>query len=254
MSYTLKNHKMIAFEVTDKCDMKHLHPECPINAQNYNMRHGPLDEERICKAIEEANALGFKGYIEFHYYCEPLLEKEMILNIIKRNKKNKFNLITNGRLLSRNIEENKFLKDFSIIIISCYDMEYMPFYEGLKKQYKNITISKEDKLDNRLEFYNHPKHDTATICGRPFFELPIDHYGDVRLCCFDWKRTCVIGNINETSLTEVVNGDVYQKILQRVMDQDKSELPFACRCCDQNSTEESVMFLNRLRLQNTKGE
>ena len=229
--YDLSEHKCISFEVTDDCNMKNVHHKCPIHHQQYDTSYGKLNEEKICLSIEEANRLNFKGYIEFHHYNEPLLNKEMILNIMQRNKKNRFILITNGLLLSRNISENEFLKQFSLVTISCYYPNLHPFFEQLKKTYGNIIIST-SPLDDRLAFYDYPERTDIAICPRVFFELPIDHYGNVRLCCFDWQNKYKIGNINKSSLREVVESDLYQNILHESKNKMISDKWIPCRHCE----------------------
>lgn len=37
-------------------------------------------------------------------------------------------------------------------------------------------------------------------CMRPVWEIPIDYYGNIHLCCRHWKESYKIGNIKKDKL------------------------------------------------------
>jgi sulfatase maturation enzyme AslB (radical SAM superfamily) len=60
----------------------------------------------------------------------------------------------------------------------------------------------------------------AYYCTIPFWRAWILWNGDMVLCCVDWERTQVFGNIHEQSIKEIWNGEGYRKYRQRMMDRD----------------------------------
>lgn len=212
----LSKHTMLSFEISDDCNIKKLHKKCPIHYQHYEKSFGKLTVDKICRSIDEANRLNFHGYIEFHHYNEPLMAKQDMLSIMEQKRKNRYVLITNGLLLSENMADNSFLNQFELVMITCYLPSKRDFYDQIKNTYPHVMMAG-GGLDDRLTNYEKPWKEQLPLCKRPYFELPIDHFGNVRLCCFDWKNTVAIGNINETSLTEVVTGKRYQNILSQCL-------------------------------------
>ncbi len=57
--------------------------------------------------------------------------------------------------------------------------------------------------------------------------------GSVILCCFDYNRDTAIGNINESSLEEILNGDRLRFIQSAHKEKRLFETELACKYCDQ---------------------
>ena len=55
--------------------------------------------------------------------------------------------------------------------------------------------------------------------------------GDVLLCCVDWWRTEVMGNLKEQSLQEIWTSERMQEIRRGHAEKDASVLPQICRDC-----------------------
>ena len=55
--------------------------------------------------------------------------------------------------------------------------------------------------------------------------------GDVCFCCHDWRREYLMGNLNENSLIEIVNGEQYKRIRDMVDGVAASDDNFLCRKC-----------------------
>lgn len=118
-----------------------------------------------------AKKLNFDGYVAFHYYNEPLLYIDKILEIINHAPNNKYLLWTNGLLLDRITENNKFLSLFEYICITCYDLKNMPFFLRIKDIYKKVEIF-DWELDDRLHAYDR-QYCNKISCKRILFEIPM---------------------------------------------------------------------------------
>lgn len=229
----LSQTSILSFEIGDDCNLKKCHDKCPINYRKYVNDKKSIDVDLIVKSIKEAQDLNFNGYIAFHNYNEPLLHKNKLLEVIKRTRNGKFLLWTNGLLLDRNdMKKNEFLKKFNLICITCYDEKDRSFFEQIKQWHGAVEIY-DWELDDRQDAYIRDYHNEIG-CKRPLFELPIDFHGNVHLCCFDWNTTFEIGNITQNTLTEIVNSDVYQKLLKDTKHKllNVDDCPEICKRCN----------------------
>jgi MoaA/NifB/PqqE/SkfB family radical SAM enzyme len=66
-------------------------------------------------------------------------------------------------------------------------------------------------------------------CKRLFTQAYILYNGDVVLCCVDWERTTVLGNVKEKSIEEVWNGERAVSIRRKFLDGDMKGL--LCHSC-----------------------
>lgn len=231
--YDLSLTSMISFEISTKCNMKEMHKECPSNYRKVKKLGKTLDALSINRNIAEAKELNFQGCFAFHVFNEPMLDLDLICSIIDRNPDEKYLLWTNGTLLKDRIEDNEYLRKFKHVCITCYDENRMQFYEKMKGFYRNIQIFP-GIMDDRMEAYTR-NHKNRFACKKPLFEIPIDHYGNILLCTFDYNNSYCIGNIFEKTLADIVYGDAYQKVLKhahlRIMEQE--DWPDICKKCNE---------------------
>ncbi len=234
MNDILKNLAVLSFEIGNDCNLKHEHHDkCPINHRIYRNKNYELSIEKILKCIDEAVTLGFNGHIAFHYYNEPLLYKDKIETIINLRKERKYLLITNGLLLDRNVDNNSIIELFDRVYITCYNSNDMCFFKGIKNKYANVKIF-DWELDDRVQIYT-SEYKNLLGCKRPQFELPIDYYGNIHLCCCDWNNQHYIGNVYEKTLHEILISPVYKNILQMTKQRmlDYNTAPEVCKRCKQ---------------------
>lgn len=228
----LSQTSIISFEIGDDCNLGCMHAKCPINYRKIENTKHKLTKETVVQSINEAKKMNFHGYFAFHYYNEPLMHKDLILEIMDEVEDCKFMLWTNGVLLDRNVEKNEFLKKFDVVCMTCYFEKDRVFYEDVKKWHGKVEIY-DWELDDRELSYTRNYHNEVA-CRRPFFEMPIDCYGNIHLCCFDWNGTFEIGNVVERSLKEIVLSEKYQKLLldskKKLL--DLNDCPEVCKRCD----------------------
>lgn len=221
---------LISFEIGIYCNLQKEHLECPIN-KIVRLHDAPnLTVETVCKAMDEANELGFKGHFAFHHYNEPLIYIEIIDKIVRLRPKNKYLLWSNG-LLVPDIEKRGYsLNIFDKIIFTLYNEKDREMLTDVQRRYKNVEIYSAE-MDERLEIYD-STYENIVSCKKPFIEMPIDYYGEVYLCTHDWKNSHKLGNILDTCLKDVVLGEKYQKVLDGASKRGISEdSPQICRKC-----------------------
>lgn len=56
--------------------------------------------------------------------------------------------------------------------------------------------------------------------------------GDVVLCCMDWKRETVVGNVLDDSIYDIWHSEKYRQLRSKVLGLAKSEPDFLCKRCE----------------------
>lgn len=84
-------------------------------------------------------------------------------------------------------------------------------------------------------------------CPRPFRQAYILFNGDMVLCCVDYSRTQVLGNVARSSVREVWNDSVAREIRGRYIARDLARLPL-CGSCTIHRTREIVVNSKRLEV------
>ena len=120
-------------------------------------------------------------------------------------------LWTNALLLNPCVEKNTILRRFQYVCITCYEPSLRSFLEQIRKFHGHVDIF-DWEFDDRLKIYDSEPINKIG-CKRPLFELPIDCYGNIHLCCFDWNNQYEIGNIIETQFKDIIEGP-YQDVLK----------------------------------------
>lgn len=67
-------------------------------------------------------------------------------------------------------------------------------------------------------------------CWMPFSNMNILYKGDVILCCNDWGRKSILGNVNEKSLMDIWNGQEANRIRRHLLRKEYQAVE-ACREC-----------------------
>jgi hypothetical protein len=62
--------------------------------------------------------------------------------------------------------------------------------------------------------------------------------GDVVLCCVDWRRTVIAGNVADTPAPDVWNASKFQEIRRAFEEQDIGALPEICVNCTESACPE----------------
>jgi len=81
----------------------------------------------------------------------------------------------------------------------------------------------------------HGMVDFYRACPRPSREMCVLWNGDVVLCCVDWWRTTILGNLKEQSVLDVWRGKKVQAIRQALRDNDPGAMPKICAKCEESA-------------------
>ena len=82
-------------------------------------------------------------------------------------------------------------------------------------------------------------------CGRPFTgPLQVQWDGIVVPCCFDYNSNMPLGNLNNQTIEEILNGEPYERLREAHKKGDFSKFTF-CGVCDQlNMRQDSLVYTN----------
>lgn len=215
---------LINFEITDKCNYDKLHKACPINSKsrfNNNASDVPISDGDIIGLMSYCINRGFKGYFGFHYYNEPLLERDRITRIMteinSRFPSVKFCLWTNGSML-KDREVHKYDK----VVISDYKKNKAHLAAN-----KNVHVLS-GKLDKRRKIEDAKVK--LSNCARVNLEMSVDYYGNIRVCCNDYKHEITSANITQSDYTTCLMKWVEAKTVPETM-ANTGKSHAVCRSC-----------------------
>jgi MoaA/NifB/PqqE/SkfB family radical SAM enzyme len=99
-------------------------------------------------------------------------------------------------------------------------------YASLKLNNKNTKLS----LPNKIGKYLIARIIDVTGCFDPFYHINILFNGDAILCCDDWNRANIVGNIRDKSIKEVWNSPLLNEA-RRLIIQKKYDQIASCKNC-----------------------
>ncbi|MFA6358255.1 MAG: radical SAM protein [Candidatus Omnitrophota bacterium] len=97
------------------------------------------------------------------------------------------------------------------------------------------------------------RHDQIAGCSSIWANemIHIVENGDVILCCMDWQREVILGNLNNQSIYEIWNSQKYTQVREERDGQKYSESGFICKKCEaavaqpSNNTEEKPAIIKK---------
>lgn len=245
----LKYTQILVLEVGATCNLDCVHGWCPVSIRKTGPRE--MTDDEIVGLAFQAYALGFEGWIAFHYYNEPLLHPQRLANIIDKIRvkvpDSKFLLWTNGTYV--NAKNTDTISRFDWVVITDY------FNHGSDhfKQFcsvRHLQVNPE-VVDGRIGYGDTP---TPQPCLRPFIEFSVTAFGDVHICCQDWKGKVEIGSVYTYSLKEL--DDKRTELIKKLAKPMDSSCPETCLNCagkigivafDENIAQKAFAYVDTIR-------
>lgn len=210
--------RSLAIEITTHCNRTCYY--CPQSVDRLKPRRIELRTYlRILDRIQEAK---WSGPLDFHFYNEPLLEKDLesLIRIARAIcPKTVPRIFSNGDGLT----ERRMLDlidagvvNFNITRHPPYTEEWDARIEHLAKQYPQYLqwrCIEETPLSNRTGIVEpHHLQNLDAGCFAPSVCLHIDIDGQYLFCCCDYHRRHVMGNVREDSVVAAWNNPVFKKV------------------------------------------
>lgn len=252
--------QLLCFELGSECNLGEAHRRCP-NQHPERYSHVDtsrvLDDDTIVEVAERMyGEFHFTGLVAWHYYNEPLIQAQRMFGLMDRIKErvpqSRFLLWTNGTYLPEDCSE---FRVFDQAFISTYHLRGVygtfcdsstcsrrDFYslspaEALKQHVRKVIVL-DGNLDGRLDAMGETENDNP--CARMHVEFVVDNFGNVHLCCHDWRGLASPGNVFRDDLAILVSR--WERIRDSISGQRMTEdAPEVCRRCRMRSPKVFVL-------------
>ena len=221
----------LIFEIGKTCNLGKLHAECPnLNPDRFSriISDQTVPDSLVIELAAEAYQVhGFRGRIGWHYYNEPLMaEARMwrLMDAIDARVPARYTLWTNGTRWPKKPEN---LARFEGVHVTDYGVPDQPIDREAWRQVVPHVQFQSWRLDDRVTV---DPQDSLYPCRRMFTEFIVDYYGNVHLCCYDWRGLGSPGNVHTDSLADLAKRwqAIRESISGSMMTPDAPEV---CRRC-----------------------
>lgn len=224
----------ISIETSTYCNRKCEY--CP-NAL-YETPEYYMDKDLFRKAINDLKRIRFRGSIGYNHYNEPLLDPRIVTLIRQAVTELPFAyhlLFTNGDYLTMEMARQLVDAGISQIHVTNHSRDPQPLRKKLQPvldAFPSTITYKENMFDSasltnrggEME-YIQTRHEKCPN-GRQFV---LTWTGEVILCCEDYHRKYVLGNIKDQSIKEIWNSRK-NRTLRRQLRKKDFRLPI-CKAC-----------------------
>jgi len=215
-----KHTNRVSIEISNQCNYSKIHKECPVSLEKKSII---LPTNIIYSIFNSLYLFNFNGLIAFHTYNEPTIDKRLI-ELIKNAKKycpnSNIYLSTNGSLLTQ-----KYLDE--LINVGLTDLHVSAYFEKDFYNVSNLKIDIKHKIvktkliSDHLEIYDKPLINCKKPCFAPLNELIITHNGNLSLCCREWKRKYIFGDLKYMTLEEIIKEGKLHEVYNKLSNGDR---------------------------------
>jgi radical SAM protein with 4Fe4S-binding SPASM domain len=201
-----------------------------------------MEEIVFKKIIDELAEIKFNGRISPQFYGEPLMDARLVgfMEYAKKKlPKAKVIIISNGdyltsellnKLIDIGVEEFLLTQHDSTMSANMKILfAYLTTHPKHKKKVKYMHFEDNTPLFNRGGLVKPSVQLNSPRCAYPRNPLVIDYSGDVVLCCNDYLKSMVFGNIKTQKLTEIWFSKRYSDMRKKLRNLEFS-LPICKKC------------------------
>jgi radical SAM protein with 4Fe4S-binding SPASM domain len=212
-----------------------------------------MPTDKILDLLDQAQALKFGGYVGFHHYSEPLLDKRSIrLAREARMRGMRPYLHTNGDVLKRDDDLCMQVKDFyEYIAVGLYDYETNEELEKAKQYWQSRLAGANLKFSAIGLSGARSAHSTGipralvppdvrmlgpdltyanAPCHRPLIRMIVQYDGTVANCCEDTFGSFKLGNAYEQSLEELWFSERHVEIVKDLVAGAREKYGLCLKC------------------------
>jgi len=231
---------------------------CPrSDATLYPNTKEKISLELISKIANDLKSIHYTGRVSFVGFGEPLLYKSLVdaVKIIADEVDCEWiEINTNADFLTRSVASDLSQAGCTNITVSMYDSDIsqviqeqlkdidleLTFKHCYEEKFEVSLINRNDIISQKL-ILNIEKE-----CYLPFYKMFIDWNGNVLVCCNDWGRQGVVGNLNSSSIEDIWISEEMTQYRMFLKNGDRKGVS-PCKYCNINGTrygEESFKFFN----------
>lgn len=229
----------ILIETTNRCNYAVYHTRCPLH---YIKEKNILSLKIIQKVLTELGMYKFSGIIYPFNYSEPLIDPrffkivEMIKALLPAAK---IRIYTNGFMVDDTMLEELEILGLDRISFSVYTPE-----EG--KYIRKMILRNRDKMktelrayqrwpmntmmNDKVDWYTNKPLNLTLSCPSPLRFLTINALGQLQICCHDWQKKHVFGDLHNETLAEIVNKKVVAETYYNLINGQRYKYVLCSRC------------------------
>jgi len=196
---TVAKIKSVRIQISNLCNMSEQHVKCPAHYVDDDKCRS-MPSRTVSKILQDLADIGFTGNVGFHTYNDPLVDPRLF-SFIDWSRvtlpKSDVVIYTNGEYLTDIIVAELIEKRVRIIVST-----YTQHTADLCRRFGLETCS--EGFDDRLNGYARAQSEYRHPCYAPLSQLIIDVDGNVNLCCFDWASSVCFGDVNKSTIKEIL--------------------------------------------------
>lgn len=222
----------VTFELSNICNYSIIHPQCPtsIFKEKIVLRRAVVD-----RVLEDLGSVGYKGWITFYAYSEPLIDPRF-QSFIERAKRVvpgcQTMVTTNGFMLTPETAEELGEAGLDFARVSAYTDAEFKRLSAIPEGKMKIHVRRMGggKWRERISNYQDPVRPASwKPCFAPLIDVRVTTGGKVGLCCVDYENRHTFGDLAAASLLDVLRSGILHDEYARLT---KSERTLdLCRRC-----------------------
>jgi len=223
---------------------------CPMglySPETKNRKVVKMDESLFKKIIAELVSEKYNGMLKFYTENEPLLDKRIVEFVRYANENlpslKGIQIDTNGKLLTESLGVNLFNAGLTYLHVNDYTETgggglnnkkepIKKIYDKLRLLFPNVKMTYSSRLihevlDSRAG--HAPNNDTVikqpikSACVYPFYQFCITSNGNLGLCCVDSSFEEPLGNVKDSSISEIWKGDSFNKFRNDLLKAERNK-------------------------------
>lgn len=212
----------VVLELSGFCNLAHVHTKCP--ASLCTASPVTLDTALIFAVLDDLAKYQYCGTLCPSCYNEPLLDTRLYAIVSHARRvmpKLKIHIWTNGLFLTRGLAADLYIAGVAKFVLSPYGRHA----ETLVSRFEDLPYVEftSGQLDDRLKLYDNMVGAHGSPCSAPLRQVVVNRYGDLALCCMDWKYTRTFGSVYDAPLSTLVSHrgiwTVYHKLIAGIRDE-----------------------------------
>jgi 2-deoxy-scyllo-inosamine dehydrogenase (SAM-dependent) len=221
----------VELEVNSRCNRAC--PYCPVSILPVPKAPRYIDRVVLSRVLAELREIEFDGRFSFHFYNEPLLNKdleEIVRQVRAALPAAKLTLYTNGDLLTEDRYHALIEAGIDLLFVTSHSLKVHP-----ERPKQEVHFPKELTLTNRggiLTDLPGPSAETlAAPCFAPAEMLIVTVTGEVVQCYEDARRENVMGNLVTQSLHEIWHGEEFVRLRHALAAGNRAGAAAICQKC-----------------------
>ena len=234
----------IFLEVNTKCNRKC--PYCPNCFLTPDEDTEQLMPEQIFhKVLFDLMEMDYGGIISYHFFNEPLLHPHLkrLVRQAKQSLPKAYQLLfTNGDFLSDSSHDELVQAGIDHFLVTRHSKK------PLKARYKQIVLFPEDiqhEFNNRGGVLSTLQHTSQVPCFTPSEVMVITCEGDAVLCCSDYHKEAIMGNVLDSSLWDIWHSEKYTLAAELLSTGARAAVHDICKRCDDTGSQTPAKALTR---------